>query len=233
MDINKLRTLSKLSLLFLAVALFSCSKEAKIEQVEKATVVVAFDKLQPISEMRVFTGGTKVLDPRIDEKTVQNFLDRNYSLKTNAGVRFYQSKFVEPGTTDEYGKSAFIFYNDGRINYGAEIIKIKSLADTRIFESIVTNKIEDNPIVTSDLFKYKFVVNSNGTYNYQYVVHGGNQAPEVSLLYYKLVRYDDQGNLKSLAFGTVHNELNESFVRTLTQYDTLAVKAYKIDYTVK
>jgi hypothetical protein len=233
MDINTSKISSKLYFMFLAASLFSCSKNTGRENIKKDPVVVAFDRLEPVSDMRVFTGGGVILDPAVDKKQIESYLDRNYSIKTSAGTRFYQSRFSEPGSTAEYGHTAFTFYDDGRVRYGADIINVKDLGGTRILRSMVTNKIEDDPIVVSDLFKYKFDTNLNGTYNYQYVVHGDNRRPEVSLLYYKLVRYDDQGNLKSLAFGTVHNELNELFSKTLTRFDTLAVKAYIIRYSAK
>jgi len=194
---------------------------------------VPFDGVVPVSGMRVFTAGGMILDPAIDKMPIENYLARNYSLKKSTGTRFYLSKFTEPGSNAEYDQTAFTCYDDGRLRYGAEITQVRDLGDTRILKSIVTNKIEDDPIVMSELFKYKFDINLNGTYNYQYVVHGDNRRPEVSLLYYKLARYDEKGNLKSLAFGTVHNELNESFVNTLTRFDTLAVQAYVLRYSAK
>jgi hypothetical protein len=233
MNTNTSKISSWLYFMFLTVTLFGCSKTIESEKFAKDPVVMIFNSLEPKFGMRLFTDGGAVLNQRIDGKTIQNYLDRDYGLKTNSGERFYQSKFFEPTFTDDYEKTSFTFYNDGRISYGAEIINIKNLGDTRILKSMVTNKIEDDPIVTSELFKYKFDTSSNGTYNYQYIVHGDERHTDVSLLYYKLVRYDDKGNLKSLAFGTVHNELNESFVKTLDRYDTLAVKAYTIRYSVK
>lgn len=218
--------------LLLAFSIFGCSKNKNSDDIIKDPVVMTFDKLEPVSGMEVFIGGGVQLDSQVYRKEIQSYLDRSYNLKTATGAIFYQSKFLEPVRND-YEKSLFTFYDNGKISYGAEIINVKVEGGTGILKSIVTNKIEDDPIITSELFKYKFESNSNGTYNYQYVVHGDNRSLEVSLLYYKLVHYDDKGNLKSLAFGTVHNELNESFIKTLTRFDTLAVKAYHIKYSVK
>ncbi|MCC8425003.1 hypothetical protein [Mucilaginibacter sp. UR6-11] len=222
----------KAGVLLLTVSVFGCSKNTGGDII-KDPVIMTFDKLEPVSEMRVFTGRGMQLDPHLNSKTIQNYLDRNYSLKTKTGEIFYSSRFAEPDVSNGYGKTRFTFYDNGKIRYSAEIINVKVLGDTRILKSIVTNKIEDDPIIKSELFKYKFDTNLDGTYNYQYVVHGDNRSLDISLLYYKLVRYDDQGNLKSLAYGTVHNELNESFIQSLTQFDTLAVKAYRVKYSSK
>ncbi|WP_114941268.1 hypothetical protein [Mucilaginibacter endophyticus] len=220
-------------LLLLTVSIFGCSKKNDSDHTIKDPVVMTFDKLEPVSEMHVFTVGGVQLDSHNNSKTIQNYLDRNYSLKTKTGDIFYSSKFIEPGVTNNYGQTRFIFYDNGKIRYSADIINVKVLGDTRILKSTVTNKIEDDPIITAEFFKYKFDINLDGTYNYQYVVHGDNRSLDVSLLYYKLVRYDEKGNLKSLAYGIAHNELNESFIQTLTTFDTLAVKAYRIKYSSK
>jgi len=227
------RMVLKGCIVLLAISISGCSKNKDSDNAIKDPVVLSFDKLEPVSEMSVFTGGGVQLDSHIYSKSIQNYLDRCYSLKTNTGVSLFQSKFIELTYSDGYGKAMFTFYDNGRVDYGTRIIAVKDLGDTRILKSIVTNKIKDDPIITSDLFKYQFDINSNGTYNYQYVVHGNHRSLEVSLLYYKLVQYDDKGNLKSLAFGTMHNELNESFIPKLGRFDTLAVKAYRIKYSVK
>lgn len=205
-----------------------CDKGNKIE---KDAVKMTFDKLEPVSSMRVFTGNGIELDSQVHRDAINKFLDRLYSKKTNTGVIHYQSKFTEPDSS--YGNATFTFYDNGRITYAAEIIEVNEYGDAIVMKSAVTNKVEDDPIITSDLFKYEYDINSNGSYNVQYVTHGDDEFIDVSLLYYKLVRYDDEGNRKSLAFGTIHNEFNESFVQTLTQKDTLAVKEYRLKYSVK
>lgn len=220
----------RLTLAFTLLSLItvSCKKE---KEVSKYPIEMTFDTLDPVSEMRFFIGRAE-LNPQYNQETVQGFLDRYYSTKTATGIVSYQSRFTEPDA-DSYRNPSFTFYSEDDIRYATDIIETKKQDDVTVMKSKVTNNIEDVPIVESDLFKYKFDLNPNGTYNYQYVVHKDDRSLEVSLLYYKLVRYDDQGNRKQLAFGTMHNELNESFIETLTARDTLAVKEYRLKYSIK
>lgn len=205
------------------LAFSGCKKEKEVSKASKDPVVMTFDSLQEGSAMNVFTSDGALLNAR----TITGFLDRKYRI----GSTNYISGFVAP--TDSYGKDLnFTFYDSGRITFAADIINEKKDGDATIMKSTVINDIKDNSIVTSDLFKYKFDVNNN-KYNYQYVVHRHDKSIDVSLLYYKLVRYNEQGELKEVAFGTVHNELNPDFVKSLTKRDTLAVKSYVIKYSVK
>lgn len=217
-----------LAIVLLSVSVVSCKKEADNS---KYPIQMTFDVLEPISEMRFFIGENEI-NPQYNEVTVQGFLDRYYAEKTATGVINYQSKFNEP-EADSYSNSSFVFNAEDDIRYVADIIETKKRDDVTVMKSKVTNKIEDVPIVKSELFKYRFDLNPNGTYNYQYVVHEDDRSLDVSLLYYKLVRYDDNGNRKELAFGTVHNQFNEAFIKTLTVHDTLAIKEYRLKYSVK
>ena len=221
---NKL-VLIPICILFLFMG---CDKDNKVE---KDPVKMTFDKIEPVSSMRVFIRNGIELDALVHRDPINKFLDRLYSKKTNTGVIHYQSKFTEPDSS--YGNATFTFYDNGRITYAAEIIEVNEYDDAIVMKSAVTNKVENDPIITSDLFKYKYDINSSGSYNVQYVTYGDDEFIEVSLLYYKLVRYDEDRNRKLLAFGTIHNEFNESFVQTLTQNDTLAVKEYRLKYSVK
>lgn len=194
---------------------------------------MSLDSIKAVSEMRVFTEGGIELDAKTDKKAIDGFLNRDYVEKTANGITYALSRFTEPAIEDYQGPE-FKFYGAGTIKYAADIIGVKKYDDVTVMKSAVTNPVKDDPIVQSDLFKYKFALNSDGSYHYQYVVHKkSDQSLEVSLLYYKLVRYDDEGNRKQLAFGKVHNELNQPFVQTLKKSDTLAVKAYRLVYSVK
>lgn len=201
-----------------------CKKDKK--EVSKETIKMSFDGIEQTSAMKVFRSGGTLIDAEKDKVIIADFLKRKYSV----GATQYNSGFAEPN--EAYGKDVnFIFYDTGRITYAAEIIGVKKIGETTVMKSAVVNDIE--PIVTSDLFKYKFEINNNNSYNYQYVLHRNDRSLELSLLYYKLVRYNENGELKQIAFGTVHNELNPAFLQSLTKNDTLAVKAYVIKYAVK
>ena len=217
-----------LAIALLSTIIVSCKKEAKDS---KYPIQMTFDTLEPSAEMRFFIGETEI-DPQYNKVAVQGFLDRYYIEKTATGIINYQSKFNEP-EEDSYSNSSFTFNAEDDIKYAADIIETRKEDDVTIMKSRVTNKIDDVSIVKSDLFKYKFDLNPDGTYNYQYVVHEYDGSLDVSLLYYKLVRYDDDGNRKELAFGTVHNQFNEAFIKTLAAHDTLAVKEYRLKYSVK
>lgn len=210
--------------------LYSCSKE---KEVVKYPYQMTFDAIKPVSEMRFFIGETE-LDPKYHEQTVQGFLDRLYSEKTNTGYTSYCSKFVEHDP-DWFADSYFTVEDEAIIKYSAlsEISDVSRIGETTVLTFSATNKVSDDPIVKSDLFKYGIDINSNGTYNIQFVVRNQERALEVSRLYYKLVRYDESGNRKQLSFGTISNEFNESFIKTLTERDTLAIKEYRLIYSVK
>ncbi|MBK1439848.1 hypothetical protein JHJ32_07625 [Parapedobacter sp. ISTM3] len=210
--------------------LYSCSKET---EVVKYPYQLTFDAIEPVSEMRFFIGETE-LDPKYHEETLQGFLDRLYSEKTNTGYRYYQSKFTEQDP-DWFADSYFTFDGKDIIQFSAlsEISNINQVGETTVLKSSATNKVTDDPIVKSDLFKYDIDINSNGTYNIQFIVRNQEHALEVSRLYYKLVRYDENGNRKQLSFGTISNEFNESFIKTLTERDTLAIKEYRLKYSMK
>lgn len=218
-----------LAMIFSSLASLSCKKS---EHPSLYPLEMTFDKLDQISEMRVFIGKTE-LNAKNNEVTVQRFLDRYYSTKTESGTINYQSRFIEP-EPDSYDNHSFVFYDVDKVRYVTDIVETKKYGGVLLMKSIVVNKTEDSPIVKSDLFKYKFDLNADGTYNYHYVVsEKSNESLEVSLLYYKLVRYDDKGIRKELSFGTVHNQFNESFIKTLGERDTLAVKEYRLMYSLK
>lgn len=218
-----------LAMIFSSLTSLSCEKS---ERHSIYPMEMTFDALEPVSDMRFFIGETEI-NPQYNEVIVQGFLDRYYTKKTTTGVTSYQSKFIEP-EQDSYSNSSFVFNAEDDIRYAADIIETKKWDDVTVMKSKVTNKTEDVPIVKSDLFKYKFDLNANGTYNYHYVVsEKSNESLEVSLLYYKLVRYDNKGIRKELSFGTVHNQFNESFIKTLGERDTLAVKEYRLMYSQK
>ncbi|WP_353127242.1 hypothetical protein [Parapedobacter pyrenivorans] len=219
-----------LALLSIFGILYSCSKE---KEVVKYPYQMTFDAIKPVSEMRFFIGGTE-FDPKYHEQTVQGFLDRLYSEKTNTGYTSYWSKFVEHDP-DWFADSYFTVEDEDIIKYSAlsEISDVSRVGETTVLTFSATNKVSDDPIVKSDLFKYDIDINSNGTYNIQFVVHNQERALEVSRLYYKLVRYDESGNRKQLSFGTISNEFNESFIKTLTERDTLAIKEYRLIYSIK
>src|SRR3546814_18648537 len=79
----------------------------------------------------------------------------------------------------------------------------------------------DDPLATSNFFKYPFNPTQDGRrYYIHYVIRSDEQSKlEVPLLYYKLVRYNENGKLTSVDFGTVRNELNEAFIKTLGKKD--------------
>ncbi|GEM_PF-3404652 len=218
-------------LLYLAVFQSSCSKDAREGVAAVYPVQLVFDQLVPVSEMRYFTGGSE-LNSQNNQQKLLNFLERKYITINDNNTIFHLSNFTEPNA-DSYRNSNFIYHSNDQVRYVVDIINISRLNGVSIMKSGITNKVADVPIVQSDLFKYKFDINSNGTYNYQYVVHEGDPTVEVSLLYYKLVRYTDEGERKELAFGTVHNQFNELFIQTLQARDTLAVKEYRLKYVVK
>lgn len=193
---------------------------------DKYPIEMSFDEITAVSSMRIFTQ-EGLLDSQTNQKVITDYLDRYYSINQTS----YNSKFHEPD--DSYGASStFTFYEDGKVSYAVQITDTYKEDDATIMKSVVQNKVEDMPVVKSDLFKYKFSLNDNGTYNYQYVTHYNNKSLVLSLLYYKLVRYKE-GKLASIDFGTVHNEFNENFISTLGVQDTLAVKQYALKYSVK
>lgn len=218
------------SLLGILGVVYSCNKET---EVTKYPYQMTFDAIEPVSEMRFFIGGTE-LNPKYHEKTVQGFLDRLYSERTSSGYRYYQSKFIEQDP-DWFANSWFTFEGKNIIKHSAfsETFQATETDDATVLKSSVTNKVEDNSIVTSNLFKYGIDLNPNGSYNIQFVVRNREQTLEVSRLYYKLVRYDQSGNRTALSFGTVSNEFNEAFIKTMTARDTLAIKEYRLRYSMK
>ncbi|MCH5719565.1 hypothetical protein [Niabella hibiscisoli] len=218
-------------LLFVVVFQSSCTKDAEEVTTAGYPLQLAFDQLISVSEMRFFVAGSE-LDPKNNQQNLLNFLERQYVTTNGNSTILHLSNFKEPNA-DSYRNSNFVYHSKDQVRYVTDIINIERLNGVSIMKSGVTNKVADVPIVESDLFKYKFDINSNGTYNYQYIVHEGDPSVEVSLLYYKLVRYNAQGERKELAFGTVHNQFNEQFIQTLQARDTLAVKEYRLKYVVK
>lgn len=218
------------SLLGILGMLCSCNKET---EVSKYPYQMTFDAIEPVSEMRFFIGGTE-LNPKYHEKTVSEFLDRFYSEKTNSGYTYYQSKFIEEDP-EWFADSYFMFEGKDIIGYSAfsKNFDVTKTSDVTLLKSSVTNKVEDDPIVTSNLFKYGIDLNPNGSYHIQFVVRDREQALEVSRLYYKLVRYNESGNRTALSFGRVSNEFNEAFIKTMTERDTLAIKEYRLLYSIK
>ncbi|AWW30248.1 hypothetical protein DN752_08980 [Echinicola strongylocentroti] len=212
-------------LLGLVVILGSCGQE---EETPDYPVTMTFDKIVTVSEMRVFAGG-ELLDSNGDIEVIGEFLDRYYSI----GSTSYNSKFVEPGAN--YGDGAEItFFADGRIHYASQIIEVKRKDGTIIMKSKVTNEVEDFPLVESDFFKYPYDVTDNGRYSVHHVMYGDERsALDVALQYFKLVRYDKDDKLVSVDFGTRHNEFDEDFLESLTDRDTLALKSYRLKYSVK
>src|SRR3546814_3395239 len=86
-----------------------------------------FDRIEPTSEMRLFTSGGTKLDNRSNVAAITGFLDRYYVIGTTS----YNSRFTEPG--ESYGKANFTFYGDGRIAYSAvtEITDVTRIDDVR------------------------------------------------------------------------------------------------------
>ena len=210
--------------------LLSCSKD---HQPETRPFEMTFDGIETLSPMQVFTEGGRTIDPETNPTNVQHFLEEQYNGVSEDRMIFYNAAFREPRAED-YQNASFRFDGKGKVKYAADIIAEEQYDDATVMISTVSNAVEDVPIVTSDLFKYPYAVHDNGRYNYQYVVHQVNEkALNVSLLYYKLVRYDEEGNRTQLAWGTVHNEWNESFVQTLNKRDTLAIQTYQLKYSVK
>lgn len=217
-------------LLSLFSILYSCSKEA---EVTKYPYQMTFDTIEPVSEMRFFIGETE-LNPTHHEKTLQEFLDRLYFEETPTSSISHQSKFVGQDP-DWFANSYFTFENKDIIKFSGltEIINKSEISEVTALKFSATNKVADNPIVKSDLFKYNIDINPNDTYNIQFIVRKQEDILEVSRLYYKLVRYDDNGNRKQLSFGTLSNEFNESFIKTLNERDTLAIKEYRLRYSIR
>lgn len=218
-------------LLCLAFAGGSCSKEEKEIAPPKFPVQLSFDQLSPVSDMRFFVGGIE-LNAGSNQQNLQSFLQRKYSTNTGTGTIHHQSNFTEPDANN-YKNTSFTYNSNEQIKYVVDIIEIKRQNNITILKSKVTNPVGLDPIVKSELFKYKFDINSNGTYNYQYVVNEADQSLDVSLVYYKLVRYNEKGEREDLAFGKVHNQFNELFVKTLGARDTLAIKEYRLKYVAK
>lgn len=218
------------SLLSILSVLYSCNKET---EVTKSPYQMTFDAIAPVSEMRFFIGGTE-LNPDHHENTVKDFLDRLYFEKTNTGYISYQSRFTEQNP-DWFANSYFTIEGKDIVKFSgvSEIISIIDIGDATVLKSSMTNQVADDPIVKSDLFKYGIDINSNGSYNIQFVLHNQERSIELSRLYYKLVRYDESGNRTALSFGTAPNEFNESFIKTLTERDTLAIKEYRLTYSTK
>ncbi|HEY9559222.1 MAG TPA: hypothetical protein VIR29_00390, partial [Anseongella sp.] len=204
-------------LLLLTGFLAACDKK---EELPVYPVKMTFDRIEPTSEMRVFTSGGTKLDNRSNVAAITGFLDRYYVIGTTS----YNSRFTEPG--ESYGKANFTFYGDGRIAYSAvtEITDVTRIDDVMLLQAPFTNKVEDDPLATSNFFKYPFNPTQDGRrYYIHYVIRSDEQSKlEVPLLYYKLVRYNENGKLTSVDFGTVRNELNEAFIKTLGKNDTLA-----------
>ncbi|HTG56208.1 MAG TPA: hypothetical protein VL943_08075, partial [Niabella sp.] len=184
-----------------------------------------------VSDMRFFVGGVE-LNAGSNQQNLQSFLERKYVTNTGTGTIHHQSNFTEPDVNN-YKNASFTYNSSDQIKYVVDIIEIKRQNNITILKSKVTNPVNLDPIVQSELFKYKFDINSNGTYNYQYVVKEADQSLEVSLVYYKLVRYNELGDREDLAFGKVHNQFNELFIKTLGARDTLAIKEYRLKYVAK
>src|SRR3546814_8479665 len=64
-----------------------------------------------------------------------------------------------------------------------------------LLQAPFTNKVEDDPLATSNFFKYPFNPTQDGRrYYIHYVIRSDEQSKlEVPLLYYKLVRYNENG----------------------------------------
>lgn len=222
----KIVNMKKLLFALLAsAALVGCSDDNETTY----PITLTYDGIEPRSEMSVFTEGGKKLT---SETTISNFLAHEYIIYTPGGVTWYNSAFVEPDETNAK-TSDFIFQED-RTLYSVDIKDIFKEGDATIMRSVIDNKADSTSVVKSGLLKYSPKLDEYDNYYYQYVIHGDyHKALDLSLLYYKLVRYDENGKIKNLIFGTVHNEFDESFLSTLTARDTLAVKQYALKYSRK
>lgn len=218
-----------LALLLTCFVLSSCEKE---EPSPVYPVKMTFDGIEPVSEMQVYTSDGRLLDAGTNAATISDFLDRYYWI----GSTWYNSAFVEPNE-EAFRKAYFTFFDDGGIDYSAivEISDIERVDDILLLRTPFTNKVENDSLGASAFFKYPFKTTQDGNrYYIHYVVRSDERSElQVPLLYYKLVRYDENGNLSSVNFGTARNELNPAFIQTLGAGDTLAVKSYILNYSAK
>ncbi|GGZ23780.1 hypothetical protein GCM10007049_15990 [Echinicola pacifica] len=213
------------ALLCVIAVFYSCEEQ---EQLPAYPITLTFDSIAVKSEMRVFAGG-ELLDPLSENISIADYLGRYYTI----GFTSYNSKFVEPGIN--YGDGArFTYFANGRISFASEISAVERVEDAIIMKSNLMNEVEDTPLVDTDFFKFPYDISSYGQYTIQHIMYGEEQsALEVALLYYKLVRYSEEGTLISVDFGTVHNVFNEDFIEHMTSQDTLAVKSYRLHYSAK
>lgn len=209
-------------LILVLLLIVNCGKDSNEGYTYPRTMT--FDKIEVKSNLTVYGGGV-ILNEGSQQKTISDFLRRNYTI----GSISYNSAFREPDSDSE--TKYFTLFEDGSIDYSIPIIERKEENGVHILISSIENELKDDAIVSTDLFKYKYRINRN-YYNYQYVTHIHEKSIEVSLISFKIVRYNNN-ILTSIEFGIYHNEFNPEFINTLKQNDTLAVKEYILTYSEK
>lgn len=216
-------------LFILSLTLFvACDDDDKVSEYP---VVMSFDNIKPLCDTKMYTDGGVMIREEHNKKVFTNFLDRSYTIYSSGSMVSYNSTFRDPRDYN-YGDVDLVFYSPDDIVFAADIIDVKRDEDVMILKSSVKNEVKDWSIVTSDFFKYKYDI-TDKYYNYQYVLRGDSKSIDVSLVSYKLIRYDENGELQSVTVGLDYNEFNKSFVSTLTKFDTLAVREYKMRYLAK
>lgn len=223
--------MKKLSLALLAaLATAACNKS---EETPKYPCEMTFDKIEAVSDMKIYVNGGREIDKEVNGDAFYGFLARRYVVRTETGWTEYLSEFVEPD--DTYGaNSSIIYLDENDIRYSPIVIgDVERKDDVMILKTESKNNIEQNSIINSWLPKYQYDINLYGYYQYQYIVYEGDNSCDMPLLYYKLVKYDSDRKFKSVAFGTLHNELYQQFVNTLGPFDTLAVKQYILKFSAK
>lgn len=219
-------------LLFILLLTFFVACDNDDDKVSEYPVVMSFDNINPLYDTKMYTDGGVMISEEYNKKVFTNFLDRNYTIYSSESIISYNSTFRDPRDYNYYGDVDLIFYSPDDIVFAVDIIDVKREEGVMILKSSIKNEVKDMPIVMSELFKYKYYIKDK-YYNYQYILRGDNKSVDVSLFSYKLIRYDENGELKSVSVGCDHNEFNESFVSTLTKFDTLAVREYKMRYLAK
>ncbi|WP_316838537.1 hypothetical protein [Pedobacter gandavensis] len=207
-----------ISLLFLGGCVLSaCKKESKEEAVV-FPLIFHSERLEMNSGVRVFTKDGEIKDPG----KIANFVK-------------YNDYFQIPDSTNSTKDSLFTFSSKNQvlISYGTRktLFDLAKTNNMFLFTSTEETAFTRDPHPTKGLFKH---INRSpipavelDLGRIMHVAYGDYKTLKLPMQRYFISRRNNDSNF-SQAVGTVNNDIDESFISTLRNRDTLAYRTYHI-----
>lgn len=198
--------------------LSACKKEAKEAPLAPVFPIDFYlEKLEPKSGLRLFTKDGEIKDPlQIAKFAAQkNYFELNYTITGKEEKMF---SFAS--------KDQVIFQYSA--NYKGEF-DVEHVGERFLFSS---NGFVQIPYyrngITNNLFKYELIDNTqmNPFLKFVYLAYGDYKTLVMPIQLYYASRTDYWGYRRERDMA--YNEINESFVSTLKEKDTLAFKTYQL-----